>query len=454
MFYFADRRKFLKGALLGLAGASTPGIFKMPLAFAEDAQSGVVSGRGKNLIVLNLEGAMDSLSAFPYNLGAGEVSGIANILSTQRTSTLITPSYLHPAANYIGFHPGWNTLQSEVTANKLRLVQGIGISPNSPPGGSHQFCQDVYSFGDRNFTASSRGWFARLIELNGLVHNQAFGFGTRGRIDFATADPAKTPTVGQRSEELTYSDPLSPNRGAVNLQAARDLLAVADLPSTPAESKIIDALRKSYDVNELMNLINAVPLTRPFLDPIVRHPSDGNRHWISINSTMRSIARVAKYYSTGNNIDSRNRVFYAYQDGFDHHGNQAWQLSNLIEEVSLALADFLAEMKTISHPRGGTVYDHTLVIMLTEFGRNFHENGGAGTDHGWGATHFAAGGPVIGGVTGEPPDLNHATSYGQIRAAIDFPNMLKAAVDWMGYDGAEIFPAGTYLNSPFSFLAP
>jgi uncharacterized protein (DUF1501 family) len=42
----------------------------------------------------------------------------------------------------------------------------------------------------------------------------------------------------------------------------------------------------------------------------------------------------------------------------------------------------------------GEVWNETLVVTATEFGRNVPENGSAGTDHGWGSCQFVAGGLV------------------------------------------------------------
>ena len=42
----------------------------------------------------------------------------------------------------------------------------------------------------------------------------------------------------------------------------------------------------------------------------------------------------------------------------------------------------------------GDEYDNTLVLTLTEFGRKFEQNGGYGTEHGYGTTILMAGGVV------------------------------------------------------------
>src|SRR6185312_3485644 len=47
-------------------------------------------------------------------------------------------------------------------------------------------------------------------------------------------------------------------------------------------------------------------------------------------------------------------------------------------------------------------WDNTTVVVLSEFGRTFRENGDKGTDHGHGTVHWVLGGKVNGGrIAGE-----------------------------------------------------
>ena len=45
----------------------------------------------------------------------------------------------------------------------------------------------------------------------------------------------------------------------------------------------------------------------------------------------------------------------------------------------------------------GDEFDNTLVLTLTEFGRKFEQNGGYGTEHGYGTAILMAGGREKGG---------------------------------------------------------
>jgi uncharacterized protein (DUF1501 family) len=50
----------------------------------------------------------------------------------------------------------------------------------------------------------------------------------------------------------------------------------------------------------------------------------------------------------------------------------------------------------------GAEWQNTVVVVLSEFGRTFKENGNRGTDHGHGTTYWILGGGIAGGrIVGE-----------------------------------------------------
>lgn len=78
--------------------------------------------------------------------------------------------------------------------------------------------------------------------------------------------------------------------------------------------------------------------------------------------------------------------------GWDTHVNQGGaqgQLANLLENLGRGLAGFAEE--------SGGAWRDTVVVVVSEFGRSFRENGTGGTDHGHGTAYWVAGGAVRGG---------------------------------------------------------
>jgi uncharacterized protein (DUF1501 family) len=60
----------------------------------------------------------------------------------------------------------------------------------------------------------------------------------------------------------------------------------------------------------------------------------------------------------------------------------------------------------------GAEWNNTVVVVLSEFGRTFRENGNRGTDHGHGTVYWILGGAISGGrIAGEQQRLERATLF-------------------------------------------
>jgi uncharacterized protein (DUF1501 family) len=110
----------------------------------------------------------------------------------------------------------------------------------------------------------------------------------------------------------------------------------------------------------------------------------------------------------------RERYSLAFVDvgGWDTHvgqGGAEGYLANRLEELGRGIAAYANEM--------GSAWNDTVVVVLSEFGRTFRENGNRGTDHGHGSVYWFAGGAVRGGrIAGEqvaitPATLNQSRDY-------------------------------------------
>lgn len=87
--------------------------------------------------------------------------------------------------------------------------------------------------------------------------------------------------------------------------------------------------------------------------------------------------------------------------GWDTHANQGGARGALAGRLS-ALGSGL---ETLAEELGGG-WKHTVVVVMSEFGRTFRENGSRGTDHGHGNVMWIAGGAVAGGqIAGEQTSL-------------------------------------------------
>ena len=93
--------------------------------------------------------------------------------------------------------------------------------------------------------------------------------------------------------------------------------------------------------------------------------------------------------------------------GWDTHvgeGGAKGYLAGRLEELGRGLAAFAEEL--------GPAWRDTVVVVLSEFGRTFRENGNRGTDHGHGSVYWVLGGAVQGGsVRGEQVAVQQSTLF-------------------------------------------
>src|SRR5665213_4203864 len=93
--------------------------------------------------------------------------------------------------------------------------------------------------------------------------------------------------------------------------------------------------------------------------------------------------------------------------GWDTHVNQGGAdgyLAGRIGELGRGLAMLPATL--------GDEWNNTVVIVVSEFGRTFRENGDRGTDHGHGSVYWVLGGKIQGGkIAGRQVDVTEATLF-------------------------------------------
>ncbi|MFM2089476.1 MAG: hypothetical protein RLZZ237_4345, partial [Pseudomonadota bacterium] len=110
-----------------------------------------------------------------------------------------------------------------------------------------------------------------------------------------------------------------------------------------------------------------------------------NRNAISTKGFALEAQRIAKLMKDKYNIG------FVDVGGWDTHVGQGagtGYLAGRFDELGRGLAAFSQEM--------GSEWRNTLVVVVSEFGRTFRENGNRGTDHGHGSVFWVLGGGIRG----------------------------------------------------------
>ena len=117
------------------------------------------------------------------------------------------------------------------------------------------------------------------------------------------------------------------------------------------------------------------------------------------------------------------RLGFVENTGWDTHSNQAATLTRKLTELDEGLRAF--------HDRGSSIWNKTVVMVVTEFGRTAAVNGTGGTDHGTGTLAMLAGGAVAGGrIAGDWPGLapGALNERRDLRATTDLRSVFKGVL--------------------------
>ncbi|WP_426077989.1 DUF1501 domain-containing protein [Janthinobacterium sp. PSPC3-1] len=126
-----------------------------------------------------------------------------------------------------------------------------------------------------------------------------------------------------------------------------------------------------------------------------------NRNAISAKGFELEAQRIARLMKDKYNIG------FVDVGGWDTHVGQgavSGYLAGRFEELGRGLAAYAQEM--------GDSWRHTVVVVVSEFGRTFRENGNRGTDHGHGSVFWVLGGSIQGKqVVGEQMAITQANLF-------------------------------------------
>src|SRR5690606_15638225 len=99
-------------------------------------------------------------------------------------------------------------------------------------------------------------------------------------------------------------------------------------------------------------------------------------------------------------------IFFTGQGGYDTHSTQADGHAGLLSTFDGGLGSLIADLKAMA------LWNDTVIVVFSEFGRRNYVNGSGGTDHGHGNTMIVMGGSVSGGLYGpEPTNADLAGEY-------------------------------------------
>jgi uncharacterized protein (DUF1501 family) len=128
---------------------------------------------------------------------------------------------------------------------------------------------------------------------------------------------------------------------------------------------------------------------------------EANRHAVTAKGFELAARRI------GGLMKDRFNLGFVDVGGWDTHvnqGNATGYLAGRLGELGRGLAGFAEAI--------GPTWSQTVVIVISEFGRTFRENGDHGTDHGHGSAYWILGGGIKGGrIAGAQAKVEQASLF-------------------------------------------
>lgn len=391
-----SRRHFLRNSALATAGT-----FFVP-QFLKAYANAAPYAEGRVLIIVQLSGGNDGLNAvIPY---------ADDRYYQQRPTLAVSTDNLWKANDRLGFHHELGILRQLYEAGDLCVVNNVGYPD---PDRSHFRSMDIWHTASASNEFLSTGWLGRYldnqqdlapyaaIELNDTLSLALKGQTARG---FAM----------RQTRQLRNStrNPL--------IQAINDHEADHDHAT-------VDYLYKT--------LADTVSSAEYLYETSVKNGKAGNQY--PGGSLGRSFKQIADLMTGG----CTSHVYYADMGGFDTHVNQKNQQERLFKQYSEAMTALVDDLK--KHQ----LWERTLVMTFSEFGRRVAENGSRGTDHGAANNVYLMGGNLKKpGFFNAAPDLGNLQN-GDLKHTIDFRQIYATLLnDWLQV------PLGQGLGTPFEPL--
>lgn len=388
------RREFLKAAgSLPLLG-SLNGVTWAATATAKGTNPTPYSNL---LVLIELKGANDGLNTvIPF--ADPRYAELRPRLAIARDQVL-------QLSEQAALHPAMRPMMSLWANKELAIVQGLGY-PN--PNLSHFRSIEIWETASKSEEYLDSGWLARVFTQTPAPRQFAADGVVVGANDMG-------PLSGRGVRTIALADTAQFLRNAKLAQPGNDQRNAALKHILAVENEIVHAASK----------LNA---NRVFKTEFPRS-NFGNQ----VRTAAQLVASKAGMATIRLTLS-----------GFDTHAGQLGTQANLLKELAEGIAALRSALLELNR------WDSTLVMTYAEFGRRPKENQSGGTDHGTANAHFVTGGRVLGGLYGQPPELNRLDGSGNLPFSVDFRNLYATVIDkWWGMDSSRILQ-GTF--APLDFV--
>lgn len=399
------RRSFLgRGFRLALASAAAATL-DVPLFLRQALAQGAIPPGTRKLLFIFLRGGNDGVNTVvPWGDSAYSAENRPTLYLPPPDPLAVLPGRMPDAPDltraldlgngFAGLHPALNDLAKTYNSGQLAVIHRVGYAKQSR---SHFDSQKYWENGMPRNDFGTTGIFYRTLVDTGFHEGRAF------------------PAVSvQSTNPLLLRGPVAlPNLS----DAARyDLLGVAN--SGADKQKLLDAItaghlvpHPSRDNRELLfntgsGLAGSIEALKAVgIEDNAFFDTDGTTHLFPIDTASNQKGFPSSTYGFFRNLKTAAQILARTDaviagtqlDGFDTHNRQGTLTgthARLLSQIGWAFHAVRQYLLGLNP----ALWDDTVILTLSEFGRTSKENGSLGTDHAEASVMLAAGGRLKGGV--------------------------------------------------------
>ncbi|MBM3837193.1 MAG: DUF1501 domain-containing protein [Verrucomicrobia bacterium] len=400
------RRTFLERSLQVALGATASAFLNVPSFMQRALAQGTIPQRNKKILFVFLRGGNDGLNTIiPWGDSAYNQTTRPSLyipppdpltsVSGRIPTTTDQTRTVDLGNGFAGIHPGLAGLAPVFNDGQVALIHRVGYPKQSR---SHFDSQRYWENGMPSKNLTSSGIFYRAIANTGLAVGRKFP---------AISLESSNPLLLRGPAPLT-TNLADPNRydmyGITGTAAEKQKLltlitAEYRIPYPEKDNREL-LFQTGVGLKDAIDLIKTIGLTaNNFFD------TNGTTHLFPIDAASNQKGFTSSSYGYFKNIKTAAQVLSSTDaiiagtslGGFDTHNNQGALTGGHSDRMKWLGWTMYALRKyfTAVNP---TLWDDTLVVTLSEFGRTTKENGNQGTDHAEAGVMFVAGGKVKGGV--------------------------------------------------------
>lgn len=339
------------------------------------------------LILIFLRGAIDGLSVlYPY----------ADRQYYQLRPDLALPIPArddpHRLNAQFALHPAMTALLPYWHNQSLALVQACGLSD---PIRSHFEAQHLMEVGGHLASTQTQGWLNRLLQVLQQRHPQAT----------ALSLGSVVPMILQGQAAVTP------------VQLGR----MAGQPTIFEQTQYQGLLARMYQPHELASTYAQAQHSRQRLLAALQSDDPASAQLID---QQQGFAIDAQQIAAMLQRDGQIPLVVSSVGGWDTHANQGHATQGWLQ---LNLRRFAEGLATLIDALGEQ-YQHSTIVVMSEFGRTVQQNGTLGTDHGRANVLWVLGGRIAGGkIYGEWPTLDRDRLFEQrdLPVLIDYRQVIS-----------------------------